>query len=236
MNSNKRKNMKPEERRSQLLDCAQALFFGNGYENTTIADIMRAAEVSKGGFYHHFSSKDELLLGVFERMVKQAANGLQPLADSGVGSALDRLKAIFQERHRQIKQDSIAGHVIAFDALHRDNNAALYMRFTRALTAALVPIYAQVIKAGIDEGAFNLPDAFAAADIIIKISNTSHDALGAAISARGSSTAEAAAQQLEAAIKIQGLTVDRLLDLPDGTISFRWPDYVDEIMNSSISD
>lgn len=232
METNKRKNMKPEKRKNQLLDCAQELFFGNGYEDTTIADIMKAASVSKGGFYHHFSSKDELLLGVFERIVTQAANDLRPFAEATNGAALDRLKGLFQERHRQVKQESIAGHVAAFDALHREDNAGLYVRFTRALESAVVPVYAKVIQDGIEEGVFDLPDAFAAADLIVKIGNISHDALGAAIAARGSDSADAVAQKLSAAIQIQGLATDRLLGLPDGTISFRWPSYVGEIMSS----
>ncbi len=232
MDTKKRKNMKPEERRSQLLDCAQALFFGKGYDHTTITDIMKAASVSKGGFYHHFSSKDELLLAVFERIVEQAAVGLRPVAEDPGGTALERLKGIFDERHRQMKQSATVGQVAAFDALHKEENAGLYVRFTRALGVALVPIYAKVIQDGIDEGIFDLPDAFAAADLIIKTSNVSHDALGAAIAARGTSSANAAAQQLSAAIQVQGLATDRLLGLPDGTISFRWPGYVDELMGT----
>ncbi len=224
--------MKPEERRSQLLDCAQVLFFGKGYDDTTITDIMKAASVSKGGFYHHFSSKDELLLGVFNRIIKQAADDLRPLSEDTNDSALERLKGLFEERHRQIKQDANAGQVAAFDALHREENAGLYVRFTRALELAVVPIYAKVIQDGIEEGIFDLPDSFAAADLIVKIGNVSHDALGAAIAARGSNAADAAAQRLSAAIQIQGLATDRLLGLPDGTISFRWPGYVDELMSS----
>jgi len=233
MNITKRKNMKPEDRRSQLLDCAQKLFFGKGYEDTTITDIMNAANVSKGGFYHHFSSKDELLLAVFERLAEQTADGLRPVSEDTSGSALTRLKGLFEERHRQIKQSANAGQVAAFDALHREENAGLYVRFTRALEFAVVPIYARVIQDGIEEGVFELPDAFAAADLIVKIGNVSHDALGAAIAARGSNSAEAAARKLSAAIQIQGLATDRLLGLPDGTISFRWPGYVDDLMNAS---
>ena len=233
MSTTKRKNMKPEERRSQLLDCAQELFFGRGYEDTTITDIMTAASVSKGGFYHHFKSKEELLLGVFERIVEQAASDLRPLSEDTSGSALERLKGLFEERHRQIKQSANAGQNAAFDALHRDENAGLYVRFTRALEIAIAPIYAKIIQDGIEEGIFDLPDSFAAADLIVKIGNTTHEALGAAFATRGSSSADAAAQRLSAAIQIQGLATDRLLGLPDGTISFRWPGYVDELMNAS---
>lgn len=232
MDTKKRKNMKPEERRSQLLDCAQKLFFGKGYEDTTITDVMKAAGVSKGGFYHHFKSKDELLLAVFNRIVTHYANNLRPLSENTNGSALDRLKSLFEERRRQAKQSDNAGQVAAFGGLHREENAGLYVRFSRALEAAIVPIYATVIQDGIDEGVFELPDAYAAADFIVKVGNVSHDALGAAIVARGTDSADGAAQRLFAAIEIQGLAADRLLRLPDGTLSFRESGYVDELMNT----
>lgn len=40
------------------------LFSTKGYLNTSISDIIQAAETSKGGFYNHFESKDELFYEV----------------------------------------------------------------------------------------------------------------------------------------------------------------------------
>lgn len=40
------------------------LFSTKGYLNTSISDIMQAAETSKGGFYNHFDSKDDLFYEV----------------------------------------------------------------------------------------------------------------------------------------------------------------------------
>jgi AcrR family transcriptional regulator len=42
------------------------LFSLNGYLNTTIQDILSAAQTSKGGFYNHFSSKEDLFYHVLE--------------------------------------------------------------------------------------------------------------------------------------------------------------------------
>src|SRR5690554_908141 len=67
----RRKNFKPEDRRNQLLDCAGALFAEKGYDATTIAEVIQAAEVSKGGFYHHFDSKEALLEGLAVRFTEE---------------------------------------------------------------------------------------------------------------------------------------------------------------------
>ena len=66
MNKPKRKNLKPEDRRSQFLDCAEALFFTKGYDDTSIQDVLNMAGVSKGGFYHHFKSRDAFLAAMIE--------------------------------------------------------------------------------------------------------------------------------------------------------------------------
>jgi AcrR family transcriptional regulator len=69
----------PDVRRNELLDSAQALFFNKGYEATTVADIIEKAGVSKGGFYHHFTAKDDLLEALGERLAAETLGRLQPI-------------------------------------------------------------------------------------------------------------------------------------------------------------
>lgn len=45
----------------KIVNAAWELFYENGYESTTIEDIIERSETSKGTFYHHFSGKDALL-------------------------------------------------------------------------------------------------------------------------------------------------------------------------------
>lgn len=47
--------------KSRIVTAAWNLFYQNGYENTTIDDIVDASQTSKGSFYHYFESKDALL-------------------------------------------------------------------------------------------------------------------------------------------------------------------------------
>lgn len=53
------------------MDAAQALFVRSGVARTSIDEIVSAAGVSKGGFYHHFASKDELLAAIQDRFVAE---------------------------------------------------------------------------------------------------------------------------------------------------------------------
>lgn len=47
--------------KGRIVSAAWKLFYEQGYENTTIEDIVYESETSKGSFYHYFSGKDDLL-------------------------------------------------------------------------------------------------------------------------------------------------------------------------------
>lgn len=47
--------------KGRIVESAWELFYEQGYENTTIDDIVEHSETSKGSFYHYFDSKDALL-------------------------------------------------------------------------------------------------------------------------------------------------------------------------------
>ena len=54
----------PAEKQSRILSAAQRLFALRGFAATTSADIARAAEVSEGIVFHHFGSKEGVLVAV----------------------------------------------------------------------------------------------------------------------------------------------------------------------------
>ncbi len=52
---------KTNNTKSKIVNAAWNLFYENGYENTTVDEIIARSGTSKGSFYHYFSSKDSLL-------------------------------------------------------------------------------------------------------------------------------------------------------------------------------
>ena len=60
---------KGDLKRSSILETAERLFFEKGYEQTSIQDILDALSLSKGGFYHHFASKEAILSEICENRV-----------------------------------------------------------------------------------------------------------------------------------------------------------------------
>lgn len=47
--------------REQIVEAADRLFYQRGFEHTSFSDIAGAVRISRGNFYHHFRSKDEIL-------------------------------------------------------------------------------------------------------------------------------------------------------------------------------
>lgn len=66
-----RKVLQGDATRADLLAAAREEFGARGYLDTSIDDIVRRADVTKGAFYHHFSGKKELFLRVFEDVKKE---------------------------------------------------------------------------------------------------------------------------------------------------------------------
>lgn len=60
---------KAEAVRQRIVAAADQLFYQQGYENTSFSDIADAVGISRGNFYYHFKTKDEILNAVIEHRV-----------------------------------------------------------------------------------------------------------------------------------------------------------------------
>jgi TetR/AcrR family transcriptional regulator, transcriptional repressor for nem operon len=56
--------MSSKTTRDDIVRAADQLFYRHGYEHTSFSDIADALRISRGNFYHHFKSKDEILAAV----------------------------------------------------------------------------------------------------------------------------------------------------------------------------
>ena len=94
--------------RVALEDAAEELALTKGYPATTVDDICSAAGVTKGSFYHHFSSKDDLGRAVldryFARLMEEFSRGIAP---SGAPS-VDRLRSFLSHAERVAESPALA--------------------------------------------------------------------------------------------------------------------------------
>jgi AcrR family transcriptional regulator len=63
--------------RDHLVEVASRLFAERGYEDTSIEDVLTAAQVSRGALYHHFAGKDALFVAVMELVEGRIAASLR---------------------------------------------------------------------------------------------------------------------------------------------------------------
>ncbi len=60
----------PVDSRHEILRTAARLFHQKGYDATSMNDVAAALKFSKGGLYHHFQSKDEILFNLMEQAME----------------------------------------------------------------------------------------------------------------------------------------------------------------------
>lgn len=90
--------------RERILSTTMKVIHENGYNNTSINDIIDATGVKKGNLYFHFSSKEKLTLGLIQ---KAREDYLKYLKDSTIGeSPFDRIESMLMSiynYHRKLK-------------------------------------------------------------------------------------------------------------------------------------
>ncbi|NBB51918.1 TetR family transcriptional regulator [Rhizobium sp. CRIBSB] len=84
--------MTQRETRERIVATADMLFYRCGFEHTSFADIAVAVGISRGNFYHHFKSKDEILAAV---IAKRLADRVRMMAcwEADVSDPVGRIEA-----------------------------------------------------------------------------------------------------------------------------------------------
>jgi len=89
------RNKYPEETVQKILDVSIKLFVEKGYEQTTVLDIVNnLGGLTRGAFYHHFKSKEEVLLALTEKMF-QDHSPIHTIKARTDLNGLEKLRAIF---------------------------------------------------------------------------------------------------------------------------------------------
>lgn len=99
---------KGEVTKQKVLKTARELFYLNGYNNTSIDDILKASKIKKGNLYFHFSSKEALGYAVIDSyLAEEAAMFDRVLA--GPGSPMDRVYRLFDSSRKHLSQQGCRG-------------------------------------------------------------------------------------------------------------------------------
>lgn len=160
--------MKSSNRRQAILASAAPIFNRNGYSGTSIAAILEATDLEKGGLYNHFSSKEELAVAAFDYAYK-AVDAYFTKALAGVESGRPRLLAYLNAFERYIERPVVLGGCPVANGIVEADDALPFLR--ERVTQALVRMRGHVLRnlaRGREKGHFEKAlDLEAAADFIL---------------------------------------------------------------------
>lgn len=93
---------KAEATRLNILQKAFELIYVNGYQTTSIDDIIATTQVTKGAFYYHFKTKDEMGVAIINEILKPTLSSsfIEPLQN-----VKDPLDAIYRLMHHLLMEN-----------------------------------------------------------------------------------------------------------------------------------
>jgi len=162
------RNKHPEETVNLILDVATRLFMEKGYEHTSIQDIIdNLGGLSKGAIYHHFKSKEDILVAVTDRMTEESNRVLESIRDRTDLTGREKLKTIFKESIlRPVQND------IFTTAPNLGNNPRLlYSIFSETVNEAAPGYIQPIIEQGIADGSIRTEYPAELAQLIILTAN-----------------------------------------------------------------
>lgn len=164
-------------KRSAILDAARRLVQTRGYEQMTIQEILDILQISKGAFYHYFSSKQEVLEALIERLQEEREQVLSPVVqDSGL-PALEKLQRVFGELARW-KTGQKTFLLALWRVLYADDNALFRQKWRAAALKRVSPLLTTIIRQGIAEGVLSASYPEQSSEVILSLVLDLSDTLG----------------------------------------------------------
>jgi AcrR family transcriptional regulator len=132
-----RKERQSAERANQILDAAVELFAEKGFHRTTTRDIAEAADVAEGTLYNYFANKDDLLMGIMQRLTESSSSdpgqmGPIPINAREHFASLLEFRKTFQKQNTAMMQ-ALLSEILA----NADLRARYYQQILKPSITAL---------------------------------------------------------------------------------------------------
>jgi len=159
---------KGDMRRGELLAAAERLFYTNGYEKTSVQDILDATNFSKGGFYHHFDSKLAVLEAICEARARACGEMAEKAANETDGTAVDKLNAVFHDS--AILASGNQGFVsLMIQVAYREDGALMRERMKQSQLESIQGVLERVLEEGVKQKEFFVTDSEGTAQLLLRL-------------------------------------------------------------------
>ncbi len=167
---------KAEARRNEIIETAQNLFKLQGYEKTSVNQIIKQLDISKGAFYHHFASKQALLDEIIERFIKATIDQLQPILNNGKLNPIEKINQVFSASIA-FKTDNISTIFTILETYYDDDNLFLRKKFQMQSQKVTLPVLTNLLEEAKQAGYLDFYDSEATSEIIILLGFSISDKL-----------------------------------------------------------
>lgn len=161
------RNKYPEETRQLILDVSTRLFLTKGYEKTSLQDIINElGGLTKGAIYHHFKSKEDILIAVIDNMTKGKPNDMLSIANDKTLNGKEKIEKMFSSSIKNPMQEdafSVSPNLL-------DNPTFLFY-YIKIVVNEVVPFMIPVVKEGIEDGSIHAEYPEELADALMFMSN-----------------------------------------------------------------
>ena len=213
---------KGEEKRQELLNAAEKLFCARGYESASVQEILQAAGLSKGGFYHHFASKEDVMKALCVRRA-QRAEEYTAAALSRADSPTGRINAVLRG-FMPLRREEAEFIAMLLPVIAKPEGRAVAMTYQDALAEAFVPLLQGEIAAAAAVEVV-CPPVKNMEDVILHTVNHCWMAVAAALQ-----TGSADRLTLLNLLSKYRRAVEVLLDAPYGSIEIIRVEELDEVV------
>ena len=154
--------------RDLILQVAKEQFSIRGYTNTPIRLILEKAGISKGGFYHHFASKEEIIDILAKMQVDSVVDILYKISEDKESTAIEKFNELILKMlaFRSQNRDHLYR---LFDVFMRDDNLELKYKIDTYTFKMVKPPYVKIVEQGINEGVFHTSSPELAVETIIRV-------------------------------------------------------------------
>ena len=139
-----------EETRTKIMESAIKLFSTNGFNKASVDDICEEAGISKGAFYHHFKSKQELFLALLDGWLAAIDSAIEASRDKTAPETFTQMTEafpyIFETAGEGLPMFLEFWLQASRDKKIWEASIAPYRRYHKYFTS--------LIKKGVDEGSF----------------------------------------------------------------------------------
>ena len=217
---------KGEETRQEMLAVAERLFCTKGYEATSVQDILNVLHISKGGFYHHFTSKEEVLNTLCRMRAEKAGERTDELLRS-VKTPVERLNVLLHG-FMPLRREEVPFMNMLLPLLKTPEGRTMGLCYQEALKDVFLPLLEREIDQAMEEKIVYPPVADVAGIILHLINSCWLDvALGLISDAQKAQVHDAG--HLLNVLNRYRRSVEVLLDAPFGSIEILRVDEWDEV-------